>query len=252
MIDGTRVVAIIPARAGSKGVPRKNLRPIAGVPLVAWPIEVAKMCPEIDRIIVSTDGEEIASVARQYGAEVMMRPEHLASDTAMVADLLRHMIKEMRRDGETATIMLVLEPTSPFRTPDDVTACLELMKRDHYDSVATFVEAELNPHRAWRIENGKPTIYIDGAVPWLPRQKLPPAYQLTGAVYAFDMDKLGPSDPSILVGKCGAVLMDRRRALDINDTLDFMVGDALVASGECPDLTALRNSRARARVEKNA
>lgn len=251
MMSGNRVLAIVPARAGSKGVPRKNLRPLGGVPLVAWPIEIAKMCPQIDRVIVSTDGAEIADVARQHGAEVLERPAALASDTAIIADLLRHIIGELRDAGETATTMLLLEPTSPFRTPEDVTDCLRLMTDEKLDSVATFVEAELNPHRAWRIAGTTPSVYIEGAIPWLPRQKLPPAYQLTGAVYAFDMDRLGPDDPSILFGRSGAMLMDRRRALDINDDLDFMVGDALLASGLCPDLATLRERQA-ARTETGA
>lgn len=229
MIGNERVVALVPARAGSKSVPLKNLRPLGGKPLLNWPIDVAKATPEVDRIIVSTDGQIIAEVARRAGAEVSMRPGDLASDTALAADVVRHHIRELRRSGETARYMLLLEPTAPFRLPRDISACLAMIERDKLDSVATFTEAHLNPHRAWSIsDDGRPATFIDDAVPWLPRQKLPPAHMLNGAVYCFVMDSLPSEGPAVLFGRMGAVLMERRRSLDIDDELDFMVANALI------------------------
>lgn len=228
MIGTERVVALIPARAGSKSVKLKNLHPLGGKPLLHWPIDVAKATPEIDRIIVSTDGEVIADAARAAGAEVSMRPAELASDTALAADVVRHHIRELRAAGETARYMLLLEPTAPFRLPRDIQACLAMIERDRLDSVATFTEAHLNPHRAWRIEDGRPHTFIAGAIPWLPRQKLPPAHMLNGAVYCFVMDALPAEGPAVLFGRAGAVPMGRRRSLDIDDDLDFMVANALL------------------------
>lgn len=227
MIGDNRVVAIIPARAGSKAVPKKNLYDLGGKPLLAWPIEVAKATPEIDRIIVSTDGDEIAAAARAHGAEVIRRPDALATDTAIVADMLRHHIALLRAEGETARYMLLLEPTSPFRLPKDISACLRLLE-EGYDSAATFMEPQLNPHRAWRIEGDAVVPFIPGANPWLPRQVLPEAFQLNGAVYAFVMDGLTAEVPGLLFGRSGAVMMDQRRSIDINTFFDFVVANALL------------------------
>jgi CMP-N-acetylneuraminic acid synthetase len=235
MIGNNRVVAIIPARAGSKGVPRKNLQTLGDKPLIAWPIDVALATPEIDRVIVSTDGDEIAGVARSFGAEVAMRPAELASDTAIVADVLRHHIKELRAQGETAKYLVLLEPTSPFRLPKDISACLQQIEEKGLDSVATFMDPHLNPHRAWRIEDGLVEPFIKGAVPWLPRQLQPKAYQLNGAVYAFDMDMLTEDRQGILFGKIGAVMMDQRRSIDIDTSFDFVVANALLSENVLAD-----------------
>lgn len=228
MLNGNRVVAVIPARGGSKSVPGKNIRRLRGKPLLAWSIDVARQVSEIDRIIVSTDDAQIASVGRDYGAEVYVRPPHLATDEALVIDALKDLLQTLYAERETPEWVILLEPTCPLRTPDDVRACLELVAQGGYDSVATFKDAELNPHRAWRFVDGVPEVFIAGAVPWLPRQKLPKAYQLNGAVYVFRADMLAKETKSLLVGKLGAVLMPRERSQDIDDSVDFTIVEALL------------------------
>lgn len=235
MIGSERCIAVIPARGGSKSVKLKNLHDLGGKPLLQWPIEVALATPEIDRVIVSTDHDQIAALATALGAEVSRRPDELASDTAIVADVLRHLIAELRATGETARYLVLLECTAPFRLPRDVRACLNRLHGEGLDSVATFMEAQLNPHRAWRLEDdGTPVPFIDGAIPWLPRQALPPAFQLNGAVYAFVIDALKPHTSSILFGRSGAVLMEPDRSFDIDDAQDFAVANALLAAGKVP------------------
>jgi CMP-N,N'-diacetyllegionaminic acid synthase len=228
MLDGKRIVGIIPARGGSKSVPGKNVHALGGKPLLAWSIQVAQQVSEIDRIIVSTDDAEIASVGRAFGAELYARPPHLATDEALVIDALKDLLQTLRAEGETAEWVILLEPTCPLRTPEDVRDCLKLVAQGGYDSVATFKEAELNPHRAWRLVNGFPEVFIPGAVPWLPRQKLPKAYQLNGAVYVFRASLLAQEARSLLVGKLGAVLMPRERSQDIDDSVDFIIVEALL------------------------
>ena len=151
MLDNKRVIAVVPARGGSKSVPGKNIKDLAGKPLIAWAIEAAKKTGAIDRVIVSTDDQKIAAVSSESGAEVYRRPHHLATDESLVIDTLRDLIGSLRQEGENAEIMVLLEATSPLRTPGDIQACLEKLVRDGLDSVATFHEAELNPHRAWKI-----------------------------------------------------------------------------------------------------
>ena len=232
MLNGKRVIAVIPARGGSKSVPGKNIRSLGGKPLLAWSIEVARQVSEIDRIIVSTDDAQIASVGRAYGAEVYDRPPHLATDDALVIDALKDLLQTLHAEGETPDWVILLEPTCPLRTADDVRDCLKLVAQGEYDSVATFKDAELNPHRAWRLVDGVPEVFIAGAIPWLPRQKLPKAYQLNGAVYVFRANLLAREARSLLVGKLGAVLMPRDRSQDIDDSVDFTVVEALLKNHE--------------------
>lgn len=230
MIGAKRVVAIIPARAGSKGVPNKNLRPLGGKPLVAWPIQVALNTPEIDRVIVSTDGPIISNFARSFGVDVHDRPAHLAADDSLPIDLLHHLVPTLKVEGKPADYVVYLEPTSPFRRPEDIRACLELLEKG-YDSAATFMEAHLNPHRAWKIEEDQVEPFIPGAVPWLPRQSLPKAYQLNGAVYAFVVDRFSPDVRTVLFGRIGAVLMGAERSIDIDTIADFKIAEALLSHG---------------------
>ena len=228
MLNGERVIAIIPARGGSKSILGKNIKPLGGKPLLAWSIDVARQVSEIDRIIVSTDDAEISSVAMDYGAEIYMRPPHLATDDALVIDALKDLLQKLESEGESAEWFILLEPTCPLRNPDDVRNCLTLIAQNGYDSVATFKDADLNPHRAWRLVEGVPEVFIEGAIPWLPRQKLPRAYQLNGAVYVFRASLLAQQTESLLVGKLGAVLMPRDRSQDIDDAVDFMICEALL------------------------
>lgn len=234
MIAEERCIAVIPARGGSKSVPLKNLHPLGERPLLEWPIRVALATPEIDRVIVSTDHDRIAETAIAAGGEVDRRPDHLSGDTALPADMLRDLIARLRAQGETARYVVLLEPTAPFRLPEDISNCLRRLHEDGLDSVATFMDAHLNPHRAWTIADGQATPFIPGAIPWLPRQALPPAYQLNGAVYAFIADGLKPDTPAVLFGNSGAVIMDKARSFDIDDAQDFAVANALLAAGAVP------------------
>lgn len=232
MIDGHRIVALIPARAGSKSIPGKNLAPVGGRSLLARAIDQAKGCPEIDRIIVSTDGAAIAEAAKAAGAEVMERPAHLSGDTSPVIETIREVQSQLRTQGETAAYMCLLEPTTPLRTSGDIQACLRLLHDDNLDSVATFRAADLNPNRAWRLDGGRPGPFMADGNPWLPRQKLPPAYQLSGAVYAWRIDNLPETGLGLVFGRAGSVVVDRARSIDIDEPVDLVVVEALLAQAK--------------------
>ena len=231
-VSGT--IAVIPARGGSKSIPRKNLVPLGGLPLIAWSIGVAQRVTCIDRVIVSSDDDEIAAVARQHGAEIRMRPAALAADDALVVDALRDLLARLAAEGNAPRTLVLLEPTSPLRSVEDVERCLALLADDDVDSVATFKPAELNPWRAWRIEDGRPETFLPDVNPWLPRQRLPPAYQLNGAVYAFRADRWTAEHPSILFGRAAAVVMPPERSVDIDGRLDLWVAEALLQGGSQP------------------
>ncbi len=228
MVNGERVIAVIPARGGSKSIPGKNIRNLAGKPLIDWSIDVAKQVAEIDRIIVSTDDAQIGAVALERGAELYQRPQHLATDESLVIDAIKDLYGTLLEEGEPSEWMVLLEPTCPLRTADDVRDCLRLIGQERYDSVATFKDADLNPHRAWRLVDDAPEVFIPGAVPWLPRQKLPKAYQLNGAVYVFRAALVAHEARALLVGRMGAVLMPAERSHDIDDYLDFKIVETLL------------------------
>ena len=187
--------------------------------------------PEIDRILVSTDDDEIAAVARVHGADVHHRPAALATDDALVIDALRHLIDDLRSRGEPLDVLVLLEPTCPLRSAEDIRACLRRLVSGGLDSVATFKAAELHPHRAWRVQDAVPAPFLAGVEPWQPRQKLPPAFQLNGAVYAFRAERLSSETPAILFGRMGAVVMPPERSVDIDDVVDLLVAEAVLGRG---------------------
>lgn len=228
MINNKRVVAVIPARAGSKGIKDKNIKMIAGKPLMAWTIELALNVPEIDRVIVSTDGDAIASVGKEYGAEIYWRPQKLAGDHALVIDTVKYLSNELDEQGETAEYMVLLEVTSPLRIISDVSSAIVLLNSGSLDSVASFTDAKLNPHRAWKISDNVPVPFVNGAIAWLPRQQQPEAWELNGAVYAFKRREIMTQNVSFLFGKMGSITMPHERSMDIDNKIDFMLVERLM------------------------
>ena len=222
-------IALIPARAGSKGLKGKNLRTVGGISLLARAIRVAQAVDGVSRIIVSTDGPDIAEEARRYGADVHVRPADLASDRAPVIATIRHVLTEHHEQGRSPHFGLLLEPTSPLRTPQDVQRCLDAV-RNGADSAATFTEAAVHPHRTFVIDDGTARPFIEGAVAWLPRQALKPeAYQLSGSAYAFRCDRFPTEGLAVLFGRIAPVVVPRERSVDIDDESDLRAVEALLA-----------------------
>lgn len=229
-ISSHRIVAMIPARGGSKSIPYKNLELLGGRPLLAWPIETARETPEIGETYVSTDDDRIAVAARDLGAEVVRRPDALATDSALVIDAIRHLRDTLEEEGGKIEVMVLLEATSPFRVPGLVSRCINRLLDEGLDSIATFHQASINPERTWRLEGGAPRPFIDGAVPWKPRQQLTPAFQLNGAVYAFRPGKLPADSPSLLFGKMGAEIVPASSVIDIDEKEDFVKANAILSA----------------------
>jgi CMP-N-acetylneuraminic acid synthetase len=180
------ILALIPARGGSKGVPRKNLAPIGGKPLIKWSLEAARAAPSINRLIVSTDAPEIAAVASSAGIEVpFLRPSEFASDTSLAVDVICHALDWLRKnEGYQPDFVLWLQPTSPLRTTDDIEGSVTLLREKSADSVVSVCPAEHHPAWMKRVND-------DGLLlPWRDeetfpqrRQQLSPLYRLNGAIY---------------------------------------------------------------------
>lgn len=228
MINGKKIIALIPARGGSKSIPKKNIALLGGKPLIAWSIEVAKSIDFIDEIIVSTDCKEIAEVANNFGAKVQERPSELASDSSLVIDTVRYVLSNMENDLNDDDYLLLLEPTCPLRSEQDIRSCINLIETEQLDSVATYKEAELNPHRAWKIADNKPMSFIDGVNPWLPRQELPKSYQLNGAIYLTKVGIIDENTVGLMNGSIGAIVMPKERSIDIDHPIDLLVAEVVI------------------------
>lgn len=178
------VVAIIPARGGSKGIPRKNLQPLAGKPLIAYAIEVGLEAPSVDRVIVSTEDEEIARVACSLGAEVpFMRPKMLAQDDTPDLPVFQHLIDWLEKDGFYFDFLVNLRCTTPFKQVCHIESCMAQIFSSHYDSVRSVTQSRGKGHPAWAMrldEHGCAEPFLSGFD--CQRQKLPVAYHLNGVV----------------------------------------------------------------------
>jgi CMP-N,N'-diacetyllegionaminic acid synthase len=188
VIDGRRVLAVCPARGGSKGIPLKNLEPFLGVPLVARVGHLVRALPEIDRAVVSTDHPRIAEVAREAGLDApFVRPEALSGDRVADAEVLIHALDETeRRDGVAYDVVLMLQPTSPLRTADDVRRTLAMLVRDGWDAVWTVSETD-SKHHPWKqlaISGGGLDHYDRRGEAIVARQELPPIHHRNGVAYA--------------------------------------------------------------------
>ncbi len=154
VINNKRVLAIIPARGGSKGIKDKNIYPLCGKPLIAYSIEAAKRSVFVDEVLVSTDSAIIADVAKKYGASVpFLRPTELASDTAKSIDAIVHAIETLRKEGKVFDILILLQPTSPLRITEDIDGSLSTFVRKSYKSLVSISEVNDNPILIRTIDN---------------------------------------------------------------------------------------------------
>jgi N-acylneuraminate cytidylyltransferase len=235
----THILALIPARGGSKGIPRKNIRNFAGYPLIAWSIAAGLQAKSISRIIVSTDDEEIAAVAREYGAETpFLRPSEFAQDRTTDFPVFEHALKWLEEiEGYKPDVVVQLRPTSPIRPVDMVDNAVSiLVQHGDADSVRGVVPAAQNPHKMWRF-NGydaplNPLLHVDGiAEPYnAPRQILPPVYWQTGHIDAIRAATI-TSKQSMTGNVVYPLVIDPRYTVDIDTPADWAKYESVVYSG---------------------
>lgn len=211
MIGGKRILAVVPARGGSKGLPLKNLRPVRGVPLVTLAGQCARAVPEIDRAVVSTDHVGIAEAARLGGLDApFMRPEHLSGDIIGDIDVLTHALKEMERlDGVTYDIVVMLQPTSPLRRPEHVRQAIRMLVADDLDSVWTLslTDSKAHPLKQLTVQDGLMDYYDEAGGAIIARQQLEPIYHRNGVAYAITRDYL-LRGKTIKGPRTGALVLD--------------------------------------------
>jgi len=212
MINGKRILCVVPARGGSKGIPLKNLRPIFGKPLVARAGAVANQVPEIDRAVVSTDHDEIAEVAKKAGlAAPFRRPEDLSGDRIGDWDVLHHALREMERiDSVQYDIVVMLQPTSPMRRAEDVSNTIKMLQNENWDAVWTVSETDSKGHPLKQLtisQTGEMNYYSPDGEKIIARQQLTPVYHRNGVAYAITRDCL-INQGSIKGARTGALVID--------------------------------------------
>ncbi|MBP7742355.1 MAG: acylneuraminate cytidylyltransferase family protein [Aliarcobacter sp.] len=211
-------LAIIPARGGSKRLPRKNVLDLCGKPLIAWSIEAALKSKYISKIIVSSDDEEILNIAKEYKADFIKRPYELASDTATTFDALKHTLENV----EKYDYVVLLQPTSPLRTEKHINEAIELLEEKNADAIISVCEMEHSP--LWSNildENLDMSNFLSDEVLNKRSQDLPKYYRLNGAIYICKIDKFLQNRGFFLKDKVFAYIMDKKDSVDIDEEIDF-------------------------------
>lgn len=238
-MDGqTEVLALIPARGGSKSIPRKNIRPFYGHPLIAYSIAAGLAAETVTRVIVSTDNEEIAAVARQYGAEVpFLRPAEFAQDDTPDLPVFLHALQWLAEHEQYhPQIVVQLRPTSPLRRVEHIDqAVYKLMLQPEADSVRAVIEPFQNPYKMWRIDSSgfmRPLLEIDLPEAYnLPRQALPTVYWQTGYVDVAWSDTI-LEKRSMTGERILPLILPASEWIDIDSENDWQRAERLLESGE--------------------
>ena len=225
-------LAIIPARGGSKRIPKKNIISLGEKPLIAWTIDAAKNCKYLDEIMVTTDDPEIRKIAISYGASApFLRPQFLASDTATSYDTIKHTIdfykESQNRDFD---FIVLLQPTSPFRTGQQITESVVLLKEKNASSIVSVCKAEHSP--LWMNslpEDGNMNNFIRNEFKKTRSQDLIVHYRLNGAIYICETNKLLAEESFFIKSNSFAYVMSRESSLDIDEPIDFRFAEFLVA-----------------------
>ena len=226
MIAGKTVLAIIPARGGSKGIPRKNIRLLAGKPLIAWTIDEAKKSKYIDRLILSSEDEEIIEVARKYGCEVpFKRPVELAQDDTPGIEPVIHAINTLE---EKYDYVVLLQPTSPLRTVEDIDGCIQHCIVKGIPACVSVTEAHQNPCWMYRLDDDmRLNSFVQDGVKINRRQDLPKVYVLNGAIYMAETVFIN-ENKSFLTEETAGYIMSGENSVDIDTEMDFAYCEWLI------------------------
>ena len=228
MYKANKILCVIPARGGSKGLPGKNIKELLGKPLIAYTIEQAKESKYIDRVIVSTEDIRIADISKEYGAEVpFIRPNELALDDSSTIDVLLHAIDWIEKmQGYVFDILVLLHVTTPLRSVEDVDNCIELLIEKNADNVFTVTEAHRNPYfNMVEVNNGKVKLVKKGN--FVSRQSAPQVYDMNSSIYVWRKDIL-KKKKSIFLENSYTYTMPKERSVDIDDSIDFRIAEMLL------------------------
>jgi len=238
LINKKEILGLIPARGGSKGLPGKNIRPLNGIPLIAHLIMKAKQSQYINRIIVATDSDEIASIAKEYGAEVpFKRPDSISGPKSHGFEVFKYTINWLKEsENYTPDILSTMLCTTPFITTDDIDSCLEKMIKNEFDSCFTINEIEHHPYRAMIVDGDllHPMFDLENSKLWANRQEFPTVYRFNGGVIAAKTEHILNNDEYNIDNlrykntQVGYSIIPAERAIDIDTIVDFEFAELLI------------------------
>lgn len=229
MINGRSVLAIIPARGGSKGIPRKNIKLLAGKPLIAWTIEEAKKSKYIDRLILSSDDEEIIEVAKEYNCETpFKRPAKLADDSARSIDVILHAVNFCKEFNDK-DICVLLEPTSPLRDSNDIDDAIEfLVNNDNAESIVGIAEVESqHPLFLTRLESNFLKPYLNQDFKVFRRQEIDKLFFFEGSIYASYIESLKKNE-NFYHERCLGYILPKWKSFEVDNQEDIIIIEALL------------------------
>lgn len=221
------IIAIIPARGGSKGIPRKNIKKLGSKPLIAYTIEEALKSKCLDHVFVSTEDPEIANISKEYGAQVIDRPASLAKDTSKTVDAVLHAIEYLERDGIHPHTVVLLQPTSPLRDVEDIDAAVNLFLDNECDSVISVCEPDHSPFWCFTISGKYLKPILDKKFDDTRRQDLPRVVTPNGAIYISSPETIRRYK-GFYGDRIIPYCMPPERSIDIDKPLDFTIAEVLI------------------------
>lgn len=224
MISDRRVLALIPARGGSKGIKNKNIISLCGKPLIAYSIEAAKNSEYVDDVIITTDSEKIAEVSKQYGAEVpFMRPSELAADTSKTIDAVVHAVDTLKNSGRMYDILVLLQPTEPLRTSKDIDNALKKHVESGYKSIASVSEVNDHPILIRSIGQNGELLHLTEQNSTVRRQDMPAYYRINGCIYINEISDI--NSETSFNDNSFAFVMEQSHSVDIDDPADLALAE---------------------------
>lgn len=226
MYNQKSILGLVPARGGSKALLKKNVRPLLGRPLVSWTIEQSLKSKYIDKVVVSTEDREIADISKKYGAEIINRPNSLAKDTSSLVSVAQHTLKVLQeKKNYNPDTLILLQPTSPLRTTEDIDNSIELFYNNNCESVVSV--CEINIYWCLKIRRK----YIEPIFGWnyflkKRRQDIPKSYVVNGAIYVIDIKDFCKYN-NFFTKKTLSYIMPKERSVDIDDEIDFKFAEFL-------------------------
>lgn len=226
MYKDKKILALIPARGGSKGIPNKNITDLAGKPLIAYSINACKGSRFVDDIVVSTDSEKIATIARTFGAEVpFMRPEKLAMDTSKTLDAVLHAVSELKKQGREYDSIVLIQPTQPLRTSEDIDGAIETYYINNEQDVVAVCEVSEHPLLMRTLKEGVLVPMLDKSSTCR-RQDMDKYYKVNGCVYVNSVKNL--NENTSFNDNPIPYVMDRSHSVDIDEPADLKYAEVVI------------------------
>ena len=226
------VLAIIPARSGSKGIKNKNIKLLNGKPLIDYTIDFAKKSNYINKLVISTNDKFISNnYLKDESVEIIIRPEHLCKDDSLVIDAIKHTLNDLKlKQNYMPQAIVLLEVTSPLRSHSDLNKAIEKVIDGFADSSTAFKKSNISPNRMWKVENENVKPFIDNSRPFLSRQIQPDAYELTGQFYVISNSLLEKETKSIslMLGRIFPIISSTKFSVDIDTESDLFIVEQIL------------------------